>query len=506
MTGIHPWLAALEDVVGPTNVRQNDLVRRAYRRDLWPSLQLKRLSNTLSDGPDAVVWPATATEVAGVLRVCRDARVAVVPYGAGSGVCGGAASSAGQVVIDLKRLKNVRSFDRENQLVEVEAGLMGERFERWLNDQGCTLGHFPSSILCSTVGGWLAGRSAGQCSSRYGKIEDMVVRLEVVTPDGQIRTTERHTYGPDWTQVFVGSEGTLGVITAAQLRIHQFPQHRAFGGWFLPTIDDGLTVMRDTMQDGLKPAVLRLYDPLDTKMVGASPNGTQGAQASLLKGLLAGQNARFKHLIMRRVLGWSSVSNSVIRTWQGPVLLVAMTEGQPEESEATFERLSHHASQRPGAQYLGEQPGRDWLAHRYDVSYKQSRIYKMGAFVDTFEVATTWDRVVSVYEAVRRACAAHVVVMAHFSHVYAGGCSIYFTFAGSAPSIEKMQAKYAAAWQSGLDAALDAGAAIAHHHGVGISRIEHMGTALGDGIEIFRALKKTFDPSNIMNPGKVMRL
>ena len=153
---------------------------------------------------------------------------------------------------------------------------------------------------------------------------------------------------------------------------------------------------------------------------------------------------------------------------------------------------------------LGEAPGQAWLAHRYDVSYKQSRIYAMGAFVDTFEVATTWDNVMPVYDAVRSAVSQHVVVMAHFSHAYGGGCSIYFTFAGSGKNIQSMQQRYDGAWKAGLDAALQHGAAIAHHHGVGLSRMSHMKQAHGEGTRIFAALKATLDPTGIMNPGKVM--
>ena len=507
-----PFLTQLRAAVGDDACSTASVDRLASGRDLWPRSLLQSRSAPLP-GPSVVVWPGSVAEVQAVVRVCAQARVPLVPFGAGSGVCGGALATPGQVVLDLKRLKRVRTLDAARGLVEVEAGLNGELFERALERHGLTLGHFPSSIQCSTVGGWVAARSAGQCSPRYGKIEDMVVELEVVTGEGRLRRTPpAGAPGPDWNQLFIGSEGTLGVVTATTLRVHPQPTHRAFRGYMAPTLEAGFEIMRRTLQAGHRPAVLRLYDPVDTLMAGQKASADVDTHASKrdpaggarLRTLLAGlsQPEGFGARVLRNVLASASLFNAVAGAVSRRSLLVTVCEGERAEATAADAALAEHA-RAVGAVDLGEAPGRHWLAHRHDVSYKQSRLYRAGAFVDTFEVATTWSGLGALYTQVREALAPHAVVMAHFSHPYPGGCSIYFTFVGTGDSPAAMRARYDAAWDAALGAARTCGAALAHHHGVGLSRARHLGRAHGDAVRWFEALKATFDPAGILNPGKI---
>lgn len=496
-------LDGLTDIVGG-RLSTTPPDRTAYARDLWPRSQLDRLAGDPTEPPLAVVWPTSVHEVAAIVKLCARRGVPIVPFGAGSGVCGGARAIPGGIVVDLKRLKRIRRIDRAAMVVEVEAGFIGERFERTLERHGLTLGHFPSSILCSTVGGWVAARSAGQCSSRYGKIEDMVVDLEVVTGDGQIRRTSQAGAGLDWNQIFIGSEGTLGLITAVTLRVHHQPTARAFRGWRMPSVDAGLTVMRQTMQAGLRPAVMRMYDPVDTLLVGKKDDSKGGGQLGRLKAILAGtgQLAELQQAATRQLLARPRMLNFAIRQLPGTSLLVTVAEGSAAEARQTDEAMAEYAL-AAGAIDLGEQPGRAWMAHRYDVSYKQSKLYRSGCFVDTFEVATTWAGIEPLYEAVRRAVAAEVLAMAHFSHVYPGGCSIYFTFAGTARDPGRMRQRYIKTWRKALDATVERGAAIAHHHGAGLSRRSHMGATHGEARRHFAALKAACDPAGILNPGKL---
>ena len=508
-------LEGLRNDIGGAHVSTRTADLDAYSRDLWPKYLIETVAgDAFPAPPDVVVWPAGVEEVAKIVRRCAEAKAPIVPFGAGSGVCGGTLANHGGVMVDLKRLKAIRHVDRDPDhgggTVEVEAGILGEILERTLERDGLTLGHFPSSILCSTVGGWLATRSAGQCSSRYGKIEDMVVDLEVVTGDGQIRRTPavgRAGAGPDWNQIFVGSEGTLGIITAATLTLHPQPTSRIFHGYRAPTVAAGLQIMRRVMQSGLRPAVLRLYDPLDTFLAGTHAETPPSGSLARLKGAIADRIGprslpdSLRAHVVRRALSTPTLLNTVSRLPKA-ARLITVAEGCEAEAVATDAAIAAVARDA-GAIDLGEKPGRDWFEHRYDVSFGQSDIYKSGGFVDTFEIATTWSKLDGLYEDFRRALSDYVTVMAHFSHAYPGGCSIYFTFAGSGNNPAEMRERYAAAWRTGLDFVLARGAAIAHHHGVGLSRLQHMAQAHGDAQRWYDALKQVLDPAGVLNPGKV---
>ncbi|WP_437927413.1 FAD-binding protein [Sorangium sp. So ce291] len=488
----------------------------AYARDLWPRHHLAVTEGRIAEHrPGMIVWPSSTEEVAQVVRFCADEGLPLVPYGAGSGVCGGVLPDDRTVVLDLKRLFRRRSLDRQAPSVEVEAGALGIRFEEELNAEGFTLGHFPSSILCSTVGGWVAARSAGQCSGLYGKIEDMVASLECVVGRGEVVRLHRRAHGPDLTPLLIGSEGVLGVVTAATLRLHPAPPARAFAAFSFPSLEAGWDAMREMFQAGLRPAVSRLYDPFDSFMArlgavrrqrahaGAGDEPSEGAAAPSRGARGPGAGAA----VLRGLLRAPGVLNQVVDAVGSRVLrgatLILIFEGTARASAEDLARAAAIAA-RGGARPLGEEPARHWLAHRYSVSYRQAPVFMAGAFSDTMEVAAPWSRLDALYRAVRGALGRHVFVMAHLSHAYPDGCSIYFTFAGSAPSVAAAEAKYDAAWRAALDAAIDAGGTLSHHHGVGRSKAPRLGAELGLGADVVHALRGVFDPAGIMNPGNLL--
>src|SRR5205823_4516581 len=246
----------------------------AMSRDCWPRALLWTRAGKTPHPPDVVAWPSSTDEVARIVRFAAGNGAAVVPFGAGSGVCGAAVPTAGGIALDLKRMGALSEVDLPRRFAQVEAGMIGQRLDELLNAEKATLGHFPSSIYCSTAGGWLAARSAGQLSSRYGKIEDMVLSIEAVDGTGAIlRTLDGPSAGPDLTQLLVGSEGTLAVITGARLRIWRRPRERWLRGVRFPSVQHGMRALRGVMRSGLRPAVARLYDPLDTLLAGRSGGG-----------------------------------------------------------------------------------------------------------------------------------------------------------------------------------------------------------------------------------------
>ncbi|HEU4407415.1 MAG TPA: FAD-binding oxidoreductase [Polyangiaceae bacterium] len=468
----------------------------AYGRDLWPRHHLDvRAGRAPGAPPAAAVWPRTTEEVAAVVRLCRDEGWPLVPFGAGSGVCAGVLPGARAIVLDLKAMAAERALFADAPAVEVEAGALGITFEEGLERRGYTAGHFPSSILCSTVGGWLAARGAGQCSGKYGKIEDMVAGLEFVDGRGEAHVLRRRTTGADLTPLLVGSEGTLGVITAATLRLHPAPAARAYRAFAFPSFEAGAAAIREAYQAGLRPAVTRLYDPFDTLLARASSRRKGGRHGG---GPGAGERAL--RAALRSPALFNQLAGAAARALGGRSLLVLVFEGaagEVAEDAARADRLCEGAGARP----LGEGPARRWFAHRYSVSYRQAPVFRAGLFSDTFEVAAPWARVAGVYEAVRRALGRHVFVMAHLSHAYPDGSSLYFTFAGSAPDDGASAALYDRAWRDALDAAVGAGATISHHHGVGRSKAPRLGAELGLGVEVVSALRRAFDPAGLFNPG-----
>jgi alkyldihydroxyacetonephosphate synthase len=508
--------------------------RVAYGRDLWPRHHFAvRAGRAAGHKPEAIAWPASTEELASLVGWAAREGVPLVPFGAGSGVCGAVLPGADTLVVDLKRMGRIRAIDPSAPLVDVEAGHMGVPLEQALGRAGFTLGHFPSSILCSTVGGWVATRSAGQCSGAYGKIEDMVVALECVTGAGEIVHLRRRERGPDLASLVIGSEGTLAIVASAKLRLHPAPTARGFGAWSFPTTEHGWEAMRAIFQAGLRPAVARLYDPFDAMLAkrggvkaGVKP-GVKSADDGDGRAPAPGRGGGALRTLLKRPAALNELLRSgVVGRALGGAMLVVVFEGAGDRPERAIEdvrrlveaqtRAPRSEQGKPGQTGLrgvweGAAPAERWLAHRYAVSYRQAPIFANGAFVDTMEVAAPWSRLGALYEAVRRALGDHVFVMAHFSHAYPDGCCIYFSFAGSAGERTgaggwdaACEAIYDRAWRAALAAAVDAGGTIAHHHGVGRSKAPRLTDELGAGVDVVRALMHAFDPEGILNPGNLV--
>jgi alkyldihydroxyacetonephosphate synthase len=487
--------------------------RVAYARDLWPrGLIALAGGNPAPHPPDAIVWPTSTEEVAAIVRAAARTATPIVPFGAGSGVCGGTLPIKGGLVVDLKRMRDVVAIDAGAGSATVEAGILGDHLEHELNRRGLTLGHFPSSIMCSTFGGWLAARSAGQLSTRYGKIEDMARRLTFVDGRGDVHQLEGGA-SPDLMQLVIGSEGTLGIITRATVTVRPLPELRRYRGWSFPRVAAGCEAIRRLLQRGLRPACVRLYDELDSFLhrgekdhaaTASGPEATLEQYLSMLtpggKGVLDDWKRRAIGAALMRPELVNRLASTVLPYTQGGCLLIVGFEGDRRLAEAEAQAATVEL-ERAGGRDLGEGPGRRWLEHRYAVSFRMSKVFDAGAFVDTMEVATTWDKLLELYRAVRQAVSPLAFIMAHFSHAYADGCSIYFTFAARGNGPADAARRYDEIWRVGLSAAARVGATISHHHGVGLSKAPFMPEEHGQAMAIYHALKDVLDPAGIMNPG-----
>ncbi len=489
---------ALSDALPETPRSVSWLDRVHYGRDLWPRHHLDMAEGSVgAHAPAGIVWPRTSDELAATIAWAAREGVAIVPFGAGSGVCGGILPTSRSIVIDLKRL-NRWSIAPDRQSVSVEAGVLGITLETELAAAGFTVGHFPSSILCSTTGGWIAARGAGQCSSRYGKIEDMLVSADLVHKAGNTVRLRRRRAGIDLLPLIVGSEGIYGVVSSAQLRLHPAPSARAFGAFRFRSMEDAFQAKRMLFQSGLRPAVCRLYDPFDSLIARLGAVRGKGRRGST-----SGEGAA--HLA--KLLTSPRLINELIDrsgTWAfGGCMLLLIFEGREDEATEDLEAAKQIAGVA-GGRWMGAAPAERWLSHRYAVSYRQAPVFMAGAFSDTMEVAAPWSKLSSLYHGVREALSQEVFVMAHLSHAYPDGCCIYFSFVGRGETPTLAQAKYDRAWRAALGAASDAGGVIAHHHGVGRSKKPGLLRELGFGAQVQACLRSVFDPSGIFNRGNIV--
>jgi alkyldihydroxyacetonephosphate synthase len=441
----------------------------AHAHDWWPLALLRFRRGDDMALPSAVVRPASTEEVSAVLRWAQETKTAIVPFGGGSGVAGGAQAVAGAVALDTRAMDRVLSVDAEALTVTAQAGIMGRALEEHLEKEGLTLGHFPQSIDISTLGGWVAARSAGQKSARYGRLEEMILGLEVVLPGGAVvrtRPVPATAAGPDLARIFIGSEGTLGVVTEATLAVRPAPRAVGHGAYAFDSFTGGLAAVRRVAQEELRPAVMRLYDENDVGI--AFRDAPDRPDGSLL----------------------------VLR-FEGDVL------AEPEE------RAVRRIVADAGGKDLGPALAERWWEHRNDAvgTFRQIMLDGLlgpAAAVDTMEVAGLWP-VTDLYEGVREALGAHAdVVGCHASHPYPQGTCLYFTFVfvGSTDDRE-VEARYRAAWDDAAAAALRTGATVTHHHGVGLLKAPWLREELGEGFEVLRAIKRALDPAGIMNPGKL---
>jgi alkyldihydroxyacetonephosphate synthase len=472
--------------------------RLVASRDLWQRhlVRAQHGRATPSVLPAAVVHPQSIDDLSVLVELARRENLAIVPYGAGSGVCGAIECSERTLVVDLKRMRG--HHITEHGTLVVQPGALGITLEDELQKKGVTVGHFPSSILCSTVGGWVAARGAGQCSGRYGKIEDMLVGAKVVLGSGEVVVARRRSPGIDLLPLLIGSEGTLGIFGELELRLHPTAEERSFEAFHLPTVEAGVTALRRIYQAGLRPAVARLYDPLDTVLAGSTHSHAESEPSDispLQKDRYAGIDFWLRAPRLLNALA-GAAEHSIMRRTK----LVLVFEGPAGETRADMQRAAALIAAERGRS-LGEAPARDWYRRRYAVSYKQQQMFRHGVFSDTFEVAAPWSKLDALYRGVRRALGRHVLVMAHMSHAYPDGCSIYFTFLGVSRESDATQL-HETVWRDALAAALDAGGTLSHHHGVGRLRAPFLAEELGaGGVHALFALKRAWDPHGLLCPG-----
>jgi alkyldihydroxyacetonephosphate synthase len=463
----------LGELAGACATRADDRARLLHTRGKSTTDLLRIRSGEAADAPDLVALPESHEQVLELLRICTTRRVAVVPFGGGTSVVGGleprSESFAGTIALDTRRMNALLDLDEESRLARLQPGLRGPQAEALLAEHGYTIGHFPQSFEYATLGGFAAARSSGQGSAGYGRFDELVLALEVATPAGTIKLgrAPRTATGPDLRQLFLGSEGALGIITSLSVQVRPAPERRWYEGWRFASFRDGAAVVRRLAQDGPRPTVLRLSDEAETA-IGLAQPGELGAGGA---GSLA-------------IVGFEGDAD------------------EAAERQAGVRRILEQARAElvPGA-------GEGWLRDRYRGPYLRDALLNAGALADTLETATFWSAVPDLYEAVSKALRESLsaqgtppVVLCHISHVYPAGASLYFTVACAQTS--DPVAQWRAAKAAAGEAIIAAGGTISHHHGVGRDHVGFYELEIGSlAVQALRAVKATFDPAGILNPG-----
>ncbi len=453
----------LAEIVGEHRVSVHPQDLHRHSGDRSPAALLARRRGERLAEPLCVVRPRTTKHVAAIVEWANETKTPLVPYGGGSGVTEGIRPD-GAVVVELRAMNEIRDFDEQSRVVRAECGVLGSDLDKALHGWGFMLGHQPQSMQISTVGGWVSTRAAGQLSSRYGAIEDLIAGLEAVLPDGRIvrtKGTPRAATGPDVGALLIGAEGTLGIVTEVTLRASPLPPARLDLCVRFEHMADGVAACRKIAQEGLDPTMMRLYDRDDADIfLRHHPDEPRG-----------------------------------------PIMIMSFEGFDPRARLEEAFRLSR-----------GER-GNDalvdhWWVHRNDLAEEYMRL--MGgtgilgphAMVETIEVSARWSDLREVYHSMKEGLRQEAdLVGCHLSHHYLDGACLYFTIGSACDSDEEAAAKLETWWEVAMPACIEAGGSISHHHGIGRRRARWLPTEIEGWWDVLVAVKKTLDPNGIMNPG-----
>ena len=449
-------------IVGEENVSERECDLISYSLDYWLYGVFLSQYGNLPSLPCVIISPQNHEEIQGILKYANKYKVHITPFGGGSGVLGGAIPTEGSAILNLQRMNRFISLDETSLAAEFEAGIIGANLELELNHRGYSMGNILQSHYCSTLGGWISTRAAGQFSTKYGKIEDMVLGMEVVLPDGSllnIKPVPRRSTGPSLKDLFLGGEGTLGIVTKAVVSVHPLPKGTVKQSHVFPSVEVALDVVRRILRGDAKPAVVRIFNEVESE--------------------------RYFEEIGKKVT------------------VIFISEGEPDF--VTLESsVIKRIAQENGGEPLGENPVNIWLEKRFDIGLGPI-VMQLGVVVDTIEVVSLYKDAANLYEDMTtsmKAVDGALLVSGHFSHFYPEGACLYITFAGFPKDPFRY---YQDTWTAAMEATARNNGSISHHHGIGFWRKGFMQQELGaSGVELLQRIKSALDQNGILNKGKLV--
>jgi alkyldihydroxyacetonephosphate synthase len=459
-------------IVGTDRIVTDEAEIEAQSLDVWWVTRFWKFTDADFPKPWAIVFPEDTGEVSEIVKFCNEHRVPVIPRGGGAGDSGGTSPVTGGIVVDLKRMDRIVQINERSLTARVQSGIIQKHLEEQLNRRGYTMNHFPASFTTSTLGGFISTNGTGVLSSKYGKMIDMVHQLEVVLPDGSVFKSlpvRLHSTGPDYSRLFFGAEGTLGIVTEALCKIHPLPEKRVFWGFLLPNLADGVEAGRRIMVGGLDPCLMRLYDERDTRH------------------------------IMKQQFGVEE---------EGCVMLIGF-DGNSEVVDAQ-KRAADEILKAARAKDLGEDPGKNWWEGRYKSYYPPNDYIAYPWMTAVTDTVAPYEDIERIYHAMKRAVEEgfkkwDAQFHAHFSHWYDWGTCFYPTFlVKEFPADEhEALALYNEILDAAVNASLENGGVVNEHHGIGLKCSRMMRRIYGEKYDLALNIKRALDKNNIMNPGKL---
>ena len=458
----------LEDIVGEKNVSTGESEKLVYGVDYFWISRMWADKGRTPPMPDIIVRPESSKEISAILKIANYYKIPVHVWGGGSGSQGGALPMAGGILMDVKRMNRLVEINEESRHITAEAGMIFQQLEWHANERGFSCMHIPSCLTCGTVGGALAHRGIGIMSTKYGKIDDQCLSMEVVLPNGDIINTlpvPKHAAGPDLNQVFIGSEGTLGIITKAKFKLFDIPESRLFMGYAFPDFNSGIMAGRDILQK-VKPSIIRLYDESET--------------VSIIKKIIGVEkNCSFMNIAV---------------------------EGDSRIAKIEAEIIGDICA-KYNAVDMGSEYSEKWYENRITFFYP-GHVMNNPQMFGTMDTVSDYSNVGKIYWAMKNAVEKNfpgVRFIAHCSHWYEWGTMLYDRFIMDEPPDDPEEALrlHNKIWNAGIRAAIANGGVINDHHGIGLKLSRLMKEQYGPAMQVMQALKKQLDPNGIMNPYKL---
>ncbi len=490
---------ALTAIVGAKYISTDDKLRvvHTYGKSLRDLVRIR--GNAILRAPDVVVYPADEAEVLAIVAAAVKANAVIIPFGGGSNIAGSLEPLPTEkrtvISLDLGRLREVIEIDEQSGLARIQAGSQGPDLEAQLNAKGWTIGHFPDSFTHSTVGGWVATRSSGMQSDKYGDIADIARGLRVARADGLLvlRALPSTSSGPSVREMILGSEGRLGVITEVTVQVHRIPAKRDVYAYFFPNWEAGIAAMSEISESDAAPSITRISDARETAFTLATSKERHGFDKFMAGTVLP--------WIMGLVWGKQNLDQICIS-------FIAY-EGSVEHAKRQRKLVERIIRKHKGLTIIGTGPGILYDQKKFDTPYIRDFLLDMGAAGDVSETATPWSSINQVHDAAYAAAQAAYDeigikgwIMSHMSHSYHSGACLYFTFA----FVFKNDpiAEYNLLKNSIQQSFVDNKATISHHHGVGVEHSPWLEDDIStEGVAIMRGLFTASDPGSNFNPGKV---